>query len=66
MYTLVSEIHDNAGMFMGIQNVSKIEGAFSTKDSCLHFVKRSIPFFPKTDVLLKTREQRFINLCALY
>ena len=30
----------------------------STKDSCLHFLNRSIPFFPKTDVLLKHREQR--------
>ena len=29
---------------------------------CLHFLNRSIPFFPKTDVLLKPREQSFIKI----
>ena len=40
----------------------EIEGVISTKDSYLHFLNRCIPFFPKTDVLLKPREQRFIEI----
>ena len=59
--TLVSEIHDNVEMVMGIKNVYEI-GVISTRDSCLHFLNRSISFFPKTDLLLKPREQRFLKI----
>ena len=33
-----------------------------TGDSCLHCFYTSIPFFSKTDVLLKHKEQMFINI----
>ena len=62
VYTFVSEIHDNLGMVKGIKNIYEIEGVISTRDSCLHFLNRSIPFFHKTDVLLKTMEQRFTKI----
>ena len=42
-------------------NVYEI-GVIGSRDSCLHFLNKSIPFFPKTDVLLKPREQRFIKI----
>ena len=62
VYTLVSEIHYNVHVVMGIKNVFEIEGVISTRDSCLHFLNRSIHFFPKTDIHLKSREQRFIKI----
>ena len=40
-------------MVMGIYNVYEIERIISTRDSCLHFLNRSIPFFPKVEVLLR-------------
>ena len=52
VYTLVSEMHVNLDMVIGIKNVYEIEGVISTRDSCLHFLSRSIPFFPKIDLLL--------------
>ena len=53
VYALVLEIPDNVDMVMGIYNVYDIERVMRTKDLCIHFLNRSIPFLPKTDVLLK-------------
>ena len=44
-----------------LKNVYEIEAVISTKNLCLHFLNRLIPFFHKTDVLLKPREQRLIK-----
>ena len=35
---------------MGIKTVYKIEGIIHIRDSCLHFLNRFIPFFPKINV----------------
>ena len=61
LYTLVSEIHVIMGTLMGIKNVYEIEVVISTRDSCLCFISRSIPFFPKMDLTLEPREQRFLR-----
>ena len=45
---------------MGIKKVYEIE-VITTGDLCLLSLSRSIHFFPKTDVLLKLREQMFIK-----
>ena len=60
VYTLVSEIHDNIFMVM-VKDVYEIEGIVHTKDSYLHSLNKSFPFFPMTDVLLKPREKRLIK-----
>ena len=31
------------------------EGIISTRDSCIHFLNRSIPSFPKMEVLLSLK-----------
>ena len=63
VYTLVSEIHNNADMLMGIKNVYEI--VISTRNSCLYFLKRSISFFPKMYLQsLGTKVHK--NQCALY
>ena len=40
----------------------EIGGLISTRDSCLHFLNRSIPFFLKTDVIMNPKEKLFIKL----
>ena len=40
----------------------EIEGIVSTRDSCINFLNRLIPFFSKVEVLLKPKEQRFIKI----
>ena len=42
----------------------EIEGIISTRDSCMHFLKKWIPFFPEIEVLLKPKEQRAIKIEA--
>ena len=47
IYTLVSEIHENVDLVLGIKNVFELEGVIDTCDSCFSCLNGSIPFFPK-------------------
>ena len=37
MYTLVSEIHENVDLVLGIKSVFKLEGIINSRDCCLNF-----------------------------
>ena len=50
IFTLVSEIHKNVDLVLGIKNLFELEGMIDSKDSCLSFLNRSIPFFAKEEV----------------
>ena len=58
--TLVSEIHENVDMVLGIKNIYETEGVVDLQDSCLSFLNRSIPFFPREKVEVKPKEQKLI------
>ena len=45
IFTLVSKIHDNVDLVMGMKNIFKLEGEIDLRDSCFSFLSRSIPFF---------------------
>ena len=45
IFTLVSEIHDNADLVMGKKNIFELEGIIDSQDSCFSFLRRSVPFF---------------------
>ena len=45
IFTLVSEIHKNVDVVLGIKNV--FEGVIDSCDSFFSFLDRSIPFLPK-------------------
>ena len=45
--TLVSEIHKNVDLVLGIKNLFKLEGVIDSQNSCLSFLNRSIPFFQR-------------------
>ena len=45
IFTLVSEIHDNVNLVMGMKNIFELEGVIDLQDSFFSFLSRSIPFF---------------------
>ena len=49
IYTLVTEIHENIDLVLGIKNVFELEG---------------VPIFPEKDVILKPNEQKLIKVRA--
>ena len=64
IFTLVSEIHENVDLVLGIKNLFKLEGVIDSRDSCLSFLNRSIPFFAKEEVEVKPKEQKLITIEA--
>ena len=60
VFTLVSEIHENVGLVLGIMNIFELEAVIDLHESCLEFLNRSIPFFLKEQVILKPKEQKFV------
>ena len=56
IYTLVSEIHENVDLVLGIKNVFELEGVINSQDCCSKFLNRSPPIFPKECVVLKTKK----------
>ena len=47
IYTLVSEIHENIELVLGIKNIFELEGVINSWNCCFNFLNRSIPIFPK-------------------
>ena len=62
--TLVSEIHENIGVVLGIKNVFKLEGVINSQDCCFNFLNRSLPIFLKECIVLKPKEQNLIKVKA--
>ena len=49
---------------IGIKNLFELEGVINSWDSCVKFLNRSIPFFPKEKVTVKPKEQKMLTLEA--
>ena len=64
IFTLVSEIHEDVELVIGIKNLFELEGIIVSQDSCVKFLNMSIPFFPKEEVTVKPREQKVLTLEA--
>ena len=64
IYTLVSEIHENMELVLGIKNVFELEGVINSRDSCFQFLNRSLPIFPADHIILKPKEQKLIKVKA--
>ena len=62
VFTLVSEIHDNVDLVLGMKNVFELEGVIETEDSSFKFLNRSIPFFSEEQIILKPKEKKFIKI----
>ena len=47
IYTLVSEIHENVDLVLGIKNVFELEGIINSRDCRFEFLNRSVPIYPE-------------------
>ena len=64
IYTLVSEIHENVDLVLGIKNVFELEGVINSRDCCFKFLNRSVPIYPKKEAILKPNEQKLVKVKA--
>ena len=64
IYTLVSEIDENVDLALGIKNVFELEGAFNSQECCFSFLNRSLPIFPKENMIIKPGEQKIVKIEA--
>ena len=64
IFTLVPDIHENVDLVIGIKNLFALEGMIDSRDSCVNFLNRSIPFFSKREGLCKAEGQRILTLEA--
>ena len=58
IFTLVSEIHENGNLVLGIKNLFELEGVSDSQNSCFSFLNRSVPFFPKEMVELNQKNRK--------
>ena len=56
IYTLVSEIHENVDLALGIKNMFELEGVINSRNCCFKFLNRSLPIFPEDHVIIKPKE----------
>ena len=64
IYILLSEIHENVDLVLGIKNVFELEGVINSRECCFKFLNRSVPIFQEKEVILKPNEQRLIKVKA--
>ena len=60
VFTLVSEMHDNVDLVLGMKNVFELEGVIDMQESSFKFLNRSLPFFSKEQVVVKPKERNFV------
>ena len=66
IYTLVSEIHKNVDLVLGINNVFELEGVINSRDCRFEFLNRSVPIYPEKELILKPDEQKLVKVRALF
>ena len=64
IFTLVSEIHDNVDLVMGMKNIFELEGVIDSRESCFSFLSRSIPFFSVMTVEVASASQKMVMVEA--
>ena len=62
IYTLVSKIHKNVDLVLGIKNVFKLEGVINSRDCRFKFLNRSVPIYPEKELILKPDEQKLVKV----
>ena len=64
IYTLVSEIHENVDLVLGIKNVFELEGVINSRDCRFEFLNRSVPIYPEKEIILKPDENKLVKVKA--
>ena len=66
IYMLVSKIHENVDLVLGIKNVFKLEDVINLRDSRFKFLNRSVPIYPEKELILKPNEQKLVKVRVLF
>ena len=53
-------------MVLGIKNLFELEGVIDSRESNFRFLSRSIPIFPREQVIVKLGEKKLILIEALF
>ena len=61
---MVSKIHENVDLVLGIKNIFELEGVINSRDCCLEFLNRSVPIYPEKEIILKPDEQKLVKVKA--
>ena len=64
IYMLVSEIHENVDLVLGMKNVFELEGVINSRDCRFEFMNRSVPIYPEKEIILKPDEQKLVKVKA--
>ena len=64
IYTLVSEIHENVNLVLGIKNVFELECVINSRDCRFEFFNRSVPTYPEKELILKPEKQKLVKVRA--
>ena len=64
IYTLISEIHENVDLVLGIKNVFELEGVINSRGCQFEFLNRSVPIYPEKEIILKPDEQKLVKVRA--
>ena len=64
IYMLVSEIHENVDLVLGIKNMFELEGVINSRDCRFEFLNRSVPIYPEKEIILKPDEQKLVKVRA--
>ena len=60
IFTLVTKIHDNVDLVMGMKNIFELEGVIDLRGSCFSLLSSSIPFFPVMTVEIAPKSQKMV------
>ena len=66
IYTLVSEIHKNVDLVLGIKNVFELEGVINSRDCRFEFLNRAVPIYPEKEIILKPDEKKLVKVKGLF
>ena len=56
------DIFDNVDMVLGMKNILELESVIDSHESCFRFLSRSIPIFPREQVVVKPGEKKLIPI----
>ena len=62
IYALVSKIHENVDLVLGIKNVFELEGVINSRDCRFKFLNRSVPIYPEKELILRPNEQKLVKV----
>ena len=66
IFILVSEIHENMDLVLGIKNVFELEDVIDLHNFCFSFLNRSIPFFSREKTEIPPKVQKIVIVEAIF